>query len=92
MIWLYIHLGLSALTFLVLIFTSVEAANEFKRLHPDIKIKKTFIEQIGAWFKIILMCLFPIFNIILFVNLLFNSEKFKSETIYKLYIKYSGGK
>ena len=86
MIWLYIHLGIGALTLILFWFTVIEAAHEFKRRYPNITFpKNSVMEWVGTIFKTTLLCLIPIYNIIYGLALLFKSEDIKEKAILKTY-------
>jgi hypothetical protein len=90
MIWLYIHLGIGFVTYLLFTFAAIDAAVEFKRRYPDIKIPKTLlITKIGIQFRTMLICVFPIVNILYFLAILFKTEELKEKTIEKCRIEYS---
>ena len=88
MIWLYIYLGISALTFVLFWFTVIEAAHEFKRRYPNITTpKKSVTEWVGTIFKTTLLCLIPIYNVLYCLALLFKSEDIKEKAILKTYME-----
>ena len=87
---LYIHLGISVITFILYLFEVVKIKHEFKRRYPDLKAQKShFIDKIGIVFKSILIHLIPIYNILLFFMYLFCEEKLEKRTIEKMYSKLS---
>ena len=90
MIWLYIYFGISVITLLLFCLTTIEAAYEFKRRHPDVKSHKhAFAEKIAVAFRIILTCFFPIINITMLWTCLFNRETVIEKAIFNTYLKLS---
>lgn len=89
MIWLYIYLGLSALTFILLMLLCNEAAHEFVRRYPNAKVPKyTFAEHFSTYFRAFLLCFLPVFNLVMLFTVLFNGGKMKEDSIRKLAIKH----
>lgn len=87
MIWLYIYLGISALTLILFWFTVIEAAHEFKRRYPNITVpKKSVMEWVGTIFKATLLCLMPIYNILYCLALLFKGKDIKEKAVLKTYV------
>jgi len=90
MIWLYIYLGISVITLLLLYLTTIEAAYEFKRRYPNIKVPKhAFIEKVASVFRITLTCFFPIINIAMLWRYLFDKEAVMEKAIASVYLKHS---
>ena len=88
MIWLYVYLGISVLTFILFLFCSLESSREFKRRYPDIKGSQlSLIERIGGYIRFILIAFIPVVNIFYFWVLLFKSETIKEKTVEAVYLK-----
>ena len=89
MIWLYIYLGISVAAFLMVLFANVDATEKFKRRHPNAKIPKcSFIVNLGSWFRSILICLIPVFNILWLGLFLFCYSEIVDKAVDNEYLKY----
>jgi hypothetical protein len=73
----------------LLYFISEEAAHEFIRRYPGIELpKKAVVERTSTYFKAIMFCLLPLFNIVLFLTFLFKDDDLKERTIAKIHKQY----
>ena len=90
MIWLYIHLGISAITLLLVSLSVFEISHEFKRRFPHIKAPKhALVEHVSTWFRVVLTCSFPIINIAMLWSYLFNRDEIVEKTMTKTYARLS---
>ena len=90
MVCLYIYIGFSFLTFLMVLMQSYVISKHLKRNYPELikelrkKKPKDVLENIFDYIKILITCFIPIINIGIFYLVLFKGEIIEEQTIQKL--------
>lgn len=76
MIFLYIYIGFSLLTFLLMWGQTIILERRLRKKHKlNEKVKADHLAFLFAGFKILLQCFIPILNLILFCSVLFFGNK-----------------
>lgn len=86
MIFLYIYIGFSLLTFVTVLMQSYVIVKRLKRNHPEIisEVKKNgILEKIFGWIKILIICFIPVINVATFYASLFKEEEVEEKVLKK---------
>jgi hypothetical protein len=90
MILLYIYLGICLLTMVSFALTCINAAYEFRRRYPHIKIPKSYwADKVLTAIKVVTVSVTPILNLCLLYAVLIKSNELTESSIQDLYKKYS---
>ena len=103
MIFLYIYIGFSVLTFVMTIIQSYLVSKQLKRRYPDLvskfnkNNKQSVLEKVFSYIKTFVSCFVPIINMGIFYVALFENNKVEEKVLNKMKedIKegfYDGGK
>ena len=87
MLFLYIYIGFSLLTFVLMWLQVVTIGNKFLDIHKyklDKNRKKDHLGSIFAMLKILVVCFIPVINICLFYSIVFCGDKLENDAIKKV--------
>ena len=90
MIFLYIYIGFSVLTFIMTIIQSDLVFKQLERRYPDLvskfnkNNKQSVLEKIFSYIKIFVSCFVPIINMGIFYVILFENNKVEEKVLNKM--------
>ena len=92
MVFLYIYIGFSVLTFILVLMQSYLVSKQLKRKHPDLvgklnNNKQSVLERIFSYIKVFVSCFVPIINIGIFYVALFESKKVEEKALNDIFKK-----
>ena len=88
MVILWIHLSVSAITYVLYMLAAHDFASKFKTQYPDVKIPKTSLAgKVGSFLRNLISSFIPIMNLLLLWVILFHYEDLEKKTIRKIYEK-----
>lgn len=89
--FLYIHFGIGIITLILFELIALEAKKEFKTKYPHLKIpRSSVISTVSAIFRLCLICVIPILNIVELFVFLFRGEEIIHRSIDKAYMTAKG--
>lgn len=90
MIFLYIYIGFSVLTFVMTIIQSYLVSKQLERRYPDLvskfnkNNKQSVLEKVFSYIKIFVSCFVPIINMGIFYVELFENNKVEEKVLNKM--------
>ena len=90
MIFLYIYIGFSVLTFVMTIIQSDLVFKQLERRYPDLvskfnkNNKQSVLEKVFSYIKIFVSCFVPIINMGIFYVTLFENNKVEEKVLNKM--------
>lgn len=90
MIFLYIYIGFSVLTFVMTIIQSYLVSKQLKRRYPDLvskfnkNNKQSVLEKVFSYIKTFVSCFVPIINMGIFYVALFENNKVEEKALNKM--------
>ena len=90
MIFLYIYIGFSVLTFIMTIIQSDLVFKQLERRYPDLvskfnkNNKQSVLEKVFSYIKIFVSCFVPIINMGIFYVILFENNKVEEKVLNKM--------
>ena len=87
MVFLYIYIGFSILTFVMMYMQMYLVCKKLERQHPDIvgeykkRNKRGILEKIFSYIKHLVICFVPIMNISMFYVSLFENKKVEERAL-----------
>ena len=90
MVFLYVYIGFSVLTFIMTVIQGYLVSKELERKHPDTvdefrkKNKQGALEKMFSYIKTFVTCFVPIINISIFYVSLFEAERVKEKALRKM--------
>lgn len=87
---LYIYLGFSILTFLLMWLQTTIWSHKFKRKYHDLLSKKQrldFMMTLLNFIKTLIICFVPVLNIVIFYLFLFSSDKLEDSILKRVRAK-----
>lgn len=88
MLFLYIHLGITALYLLMQTLMAIDLAKKFKHKYPDLKPPKPSVAgRLLSSLRNLIVALIPLYNILLCFIFLFKYEELEAKSMNNVYQK-----
>ena len=88
MVILWIHLIVSAITYVLYMLAAHDFSHKFKTRYPDAKVpKSSWAGKVGSFLRNLISSFIPIMNLLLLWVMLFHYEELERKTIRKIYEK-----